>query len=888
MQSFPSSLLPLPLLLALALTGPSARGAVILDHDFTQPDIARAWQHQAHHATFRQVPEGMEVIITDHDPYFYGPVLGLTGSQPLRLTLRFRSETGGAGQIFALCPQTGHEVVADFHGPRGQWRTAVLDLPALQSGCRLRIDPPGTSGRCVLASLRLETRHDFPQPTWPAWVKPAPASGPTLTNGVLALRAHGRNPHAFELFVLGRTFAFVNLLPRIAYAREGETRWTTPPAGQAALHEGVLTGVSRWTDADGAEWSFTSRFRPLGDRVEVETEVSVSQEREVLYVPMLQVFAGEGSFGTRKRQGLLAGLEYLDDEPSSSELDIEGPGSKRQVPANHKLTLPLMAVQAEVRYVAVVWEDHLRWSALYDSPDRIFGSGGHVMGVLWPQSDGENRVDGNLFPKSPRRLAAGETLKLRAAILAGAGDSVVPVIQHHVRLRGLPPLPESGYDLAGYADLMAHGWLKSGIRVGDRYRHALGGDMFKPQPAADAAVFQTWLARQPSQAARVEELRAAAREALAVVGPRNFYHSSVGHIRTPVAPLVFGSVGPAVEAARQSARGALASFDDQGRVLYKKAPDRPDFGRGHFAPDANGLTATVLVTALEGAAFSGDRALQARALELLRKLDSFYGTVPRGAQTWEIPLHTPDILASAYLVRAYVNGYELTGDRHFLEQAVHWAWTGVPFVYLVNPTDQPIGPYATIAVLGATHWKAPNWMGLPVQWCGLVYADALYRLDTHDQSGPWRQLADGITISGIQQTYPLPDAERGGLLPDSFVLLAQHRAPADINPGTVGAPAVRMYTGNSLYDFRALREPGLSVHAPGRIQPGPCEARVARFTVRGWPGDPYFVLVNGLPEPPRVKVNGEATLLSAPNEFQAETGNLILQLAGEAVVELAW
>ena len=37
----------------------------------------------------------------------------------------------------------------------------------------------------------------------------------------------------------------------------------------------------------------------------------------------------------------------------------------------------------------------------------------------------------------------------------------------------------------------------------------------------------------------------------------------------------------------------------------------------------------------------------------------------------------------------------------YLDQAKYWAWTGVPFVYLVNPTGQSTGPYATIAVLGA-------------------------------------------------------------------------------------------------------------------------------------------------------------------------------------------
>jgi hypothetical protein len=858
----------------------------LVDLDFARPEVASAWQQQPHDARFANTPEGLEVNITGHDPYFYGPALTLPMNQPLRLTLRFRSEQAGMGQVFAACPATGHEVVAEFSAKRGEWRTVALDLPELSSGCRLRLDPPGTGGRCLFASLRLEARQDIPQPTWPVWERPLPATGRGVSNATLQVVAHPRNAHALEVRVLGRPLAFVNVAPRIAYSDGRAVRWTEAEGGKQALRGGSFTGKSVWTDADGAEWTFTTRFRPLADRIEAETEVSVNRERAVLYLPMLQVFAGEGSFGTQKKQALFAGLEYLDNEPSSSELDIVGPGSRRQVPASYKITFPLMAVQADGRYLALAWEEPLRWSALFDSPDRIFGSGGHVMGILWPQSDGENRVEGNLFPKSPTTLKAGQPLKLRAQILVGAGDSVVPAIQHYVRLHPLPPLPESGYKLPAYAALMAHGWLDSKLRVGDRYRHAVAGDSFGPQPAADAAVFETWLAGLPSQKDRAQTLREAATAALGVVGAQNFYHSGVGHIRTPVAPLVFGHVDAALAAARQSARGALASFDDQGRVLYRKAADRPDFGKGHWEPDANGLTATTLTAALEGAMFSGDRGLQEQAITRLRQLGKFHATVPRGAQTWEVPLHTPDILASAYLVRAYLNGYEITGERQFLDEAIHWAWTGVPFVYLVNPTGQPIGPYATIAVLGATHWKAPNWMGLPVQWCGMVYADALYRLAVHDASGPWQQLADGIITSGVQQSYPITEAATGGLLPDSFVLLAQHRNPADINPATVGAGAVRLYTRNPLYEARSLREPGLLVHAPGEIVPGNSDPGTARFTVRGWPKQPYFVVINGLAGAPQVKVNGQGFPLTAPGEFRADGGNLILQLSGEARVEL--
>jgi len=76
--------------------------------------------------------------------------------------------------------------------------------------------------------------------------------------------------------------------------------------------------------------------------------------------------------------------------------------------------------------------------------------------------------------------------------------------------------------------------------------------------------------------------------------------------------------------------------------------------------------------------------------------------------------------------------YLLTGRDDYLQQARRWAITGVPFVYLWS--DQPVMRYATTPVLGATNWKAPLWIAKPVQWCGIVYAHAIAKLDHHDDT----------------------------------------------------------------------------------------------------------------------------------------------------------
>ena len=646
----------------------------------------------------------------------------------------------------------------------------------------------------------------------------------------------------------------------------------------------TLTIAAHIKDADGADWTYRPTFGTDSPGViATETSVSVNQDRAVVYLPMHTLIAGEKSFGPRKGQGLFAGLEYLGDEPGSSETDIIGPEAKRRVPASHKITFPLMAIQAGNRYVGLIWENPKTFSALFDSPDRTFGSGGHLLGVVFPGSDGANREEGSLLPYAGTVLKANQPLVARAWIIGGIGSSIVPAVQQYVKLRGWPDLPDTGLKFSEYVTLAAQGWLRSQCRETNLYRHAVWPG-FHPQPAADAAVFEIWLAGHATDAAQAGALRAAASDALSVVKPQNYYHSAVSHVRTPAAPLLFGAVHEAAEAARQVARAQLGRFAVDGSIPYRAGPKGTDYGKTHFAPDANGLTAQVVATLLEAAAFCGDRELILQAIAKLRALDKFRDTVPRGAQTWEVPLHTPDILASAHLVRAYTLGYELTGENGFLEQAIYWAWTGVPFVYLVNPTGQPVGPYSTIAVLGATSWKAPVWFGRPVQWCGMVYADALYRLAPHDSTGPWKKLADGITSAGLQHTWRADDRERVGLLPDFYELPAQTRAGPAINPGTVGSGAVLLYGKGPFHAFRAFRRSGLLVHAPGEIASTSENDRSVKFTVRGWPKETYFMLVNGFTNAPVVKVNGGMV----PDEFHAEQGRLILKLDGESRVEIDW
>ncbi|MCH7559620.1 MAG: hypothetical protein IIB56_19515, partial [Planctomycetes bacterium] len=317
--------------------------------------------------------------------------------------------------------------------------------------------------------------------------------------------------------------------------------------------------------------------------------------------------------------------------------------------------------------------------------------------------------------------------------------------------------------------------------------------------------------------------------------------------------------------------------------------------RTHFAKHTNGLSGRDMVRILEGATLSGDKGLISKALKLLDKQTVLYAdTVPRGAQTWEIPLHTPDILASAYMVKAYTLGYIICGEEKYLEQARYWAWTGVPFVYLYPPTSATVGPYSTIAVLGATNWRAPLWLGLPVQWCGLVYCSALQMLSECDTKGPWGKIAKGITTAGLQMSWPLTDEERQGLLPDFFDLKTQIGAGPAINPGTVQAHLAELYGKGKIYDVKKLPNSGWFVHAPCVISDIRENGDCITLVVDGWGEKQYYVLVSGIEREPRdvlvrrvVQESTEAPVFkSAEKEFHSEYGNLVIKLRGKSEIRI--
>lgn len=833
----------------------------------------------------------MRVDIDGADPYIHGPARDFPGDDPWSAEIELRSEYGGAGQLFFYETVPTEERSVRFRVPAGEWTTVRLALPRLGNGVRFRLDPPGDHGSAWARGIRFSPRRIWESPTFGA-----PEVYDVPDNGFLIGARDGLNVRADfasldrMVWSLGaRRIAATWSEPRFAYVEDGNAIWFEPAKAEDFAVDIRLLGLSyelvyTFSDPHGAGWVWRRILTPLEDtgRIEVETRLEVDQDRSLLFAPLLTLLAGDGAFGARKNQGLFAGLEYLEDEPSSSEADLRGPESKRQIPDHAKITFPLMAVQADGAYLGFIWDPRSEVSAIFDSPNRFLSAENHWMGLAFPGSNGMDREADSLTPFAPVTLSAREPVSTMAIVIAGEGETVAPAIREYVKLRDLPEIPESVPSKFAYGRVAAKGWLESDLNENGRFRHAVWGDRFGAQPAADAVMYmQALLGWELGPA-----LRGALRDGMALAKRRlrteDFGSALIGHVREPTPALIYGGIGQTSASLTRRARSQLNALDSRGTLPYVAPADGTDFGATHFEDHSSGMSGLAVKQVLEAAAFSGDPDLVRDGVEALERLFSTYRNgIPRGAQTWEVPLHTPDIMASAHMVEAALWGWRFSGDERWLDRARYWAWTGVPFVYLEPTTTGDVGPYATIPVFGATHWVSPVWIGRPVQWCGLVYAAALRKLAQEDPNGPWLQLANGITASGVQQTWPESDPERVGLLPDFFELGAQRRDGPAINPGTLQVSAFPYYGEPPFMTSTPIREASLVIHAPGALEVVSATDREIVFRIRSWPERKAYCVVSGIrPDTAiRVEVNG----VDRTSDVEREDRVVFFEIPGSAV-----
>ena len=629
-------------------------------------------------------------------------------------------------------------------------------------------------------------------------------------------------------------------------------------------------------------------------RIHLELETIAPEDAAIAAFSMPPVLAGDRSFGARKSFAIFPGIEYLEgDEASSSTRDLAPPLNDRRVPVAYKITTPLMAVQGQDALVALLWDAAQEWAPGYRHPAARFlapeyGSGlEYVHMSLFAPSVGEfvreNHYDA---ADSPFQVKKGQRLHLEAwlvldhrvrygqdSIVSGphSGGLVLQAMQQWFDLFGLPGAGAPPRDWEEEKALCREAYLSSVWHENPPgWSHCQG---WNSEPSVGHAVpLMLDLASgvAPNVVTEIERrIDLVARRALDEVGPRGLWTSAGCHIMRGEFPFMYGYLPDALKGLKESAYNHLNARKD-GLWVWEPASEK----HGALGPPGGhtlGQAASPALHVLRAARLTGDPALAAQALDAMKQMERY--EVPRGAQMWECPMYQPDILAAGYAVRAYCEAYRLTGDPSHLEHARYWAWTGLPFIYMWGIDGIPTMSYNVISVIGSTFYTH-SWIGLPVVWCGLVYAYGLQDLAEFDDSFSWDAIAEGILMSAMRQQYTGWPSE--GCYPDSWNMVENRPNPADINPENILLNGFRL-RGQSP-EIRCVRidrggEPPVFLNSPATIVTNDArlEERLLRFTLSDMYAPVTHTLVAPVAEPRAV--DGAGARVASSQELQtAETG----------------
>ena len=844
--------------------------------------------------------EGLVVVCNPdkEDPWIEGPALHnwpQGNFSQMYLDITFKGHGATSVEIFYGRGFRAEDAVSVKSNNDDKWQTERVMIPKQPDGARLRIDPTNRGGGITIASVKLTpipTLYNFEAK--PATSIDVAQDAPKIASGKLVIR---HDPAVWDAFVVeyaGERLACGHSNPEIAILADDNGQAVSLKGAPAKVtvdaHE--LKAVLKLTDPKGGKWIIIRKFKPLtGNSIEITTSAMVNQDREVGHFPWITLFPGLGSFGERKIQATLPGIEYLQDEPSSNELDVRGDKANRLLVHHKKLCFPMMAIVSPSKtWMSLSWNYYDYPAAIFDTPDRQFKSGASLF-ALWSPSVREGRIENDLNVYQPLVWKADTVHAMTQVISAGKGGSVIPAVKQYIAQNPLPSVPTYKHGFQSAINLLAHGWLDSKDYVDNKWRHAVWGNNFGPQPATDAFIFLNWIARTSANWNIVRRSNNRLAEVADFYKDGKHIHSGVSHGRqTLYAYLYFNRTKDWLDGYMKGATNALKTVRDDGSVHFTPyEPPKPDYGSTHWTDHANGFTAARLANAANTVLASGNPELRSDYLAKVDKVLQIYkNDAPRGAQTWEVPLHTPDILGSAYMLDLAAAAYAISGDERYLDEADYWATTGLLFIYLIDPALDygPIGRYATIAVMGATGWSAPYWIGQPVQWCGLVYRNSLLfyskLLKDKNERDFWQKVATGITITGLQESFQLDDKVRQGLLPDFYHLNAQQSDGPAINPGTVQCGVAEAYNRGSIFGKFPICT-GSLIHLLGTASHVVGDSANFKAELKLWPKDKTDVLVSGIPQKPlSVTWQGKAI----PFEWYPEHQALVLKLVGKGTLKV--
>jgi hypothetical protein len=547
-------------------------------------------------------------------------------------------------------------------------------------------------------------------------------------------------------------------------------------------------------DLDRKVWHFTFSFtlRPGAQAVETEYAAQVEERAELLLFWGPKLHAGAGSFGAEKGEALFPGLEYLGPGERSSAMWALAPDARLHfVPHPAKITIPLMAVIQGGHMIGLRWDPMQHWhgdstcpSAVFASPNWIEGEQNHLMGIFLP-SVPDYVPENGLRAHTPFVLEAGDRVILRAELFAGSAAHATDAVDLWLAdQRGFPeprPAPRSfDADLDASVRVLADKlWNDEAGGWPSDY-----GGKAAPNPAAAASLVKAipfleddaLIQRVRNQAEQVAKKTADLPLALRM-GPLD---KALAVLRTRIEELL----------ERQHPDGSwghVRTEAEEGGLAGLMGPPSP----GYIASEdqrTQGITARTLAQVMEYALITDDEKAIEAGLKGIADLDRY--SIPFVYSTAECP-PSPSVHGAYFGLRSCLIAYRITGDKQYLDRAVYWAKTGLPFIYLWTFAARPVAYgqvhtaektfvagevlygntlrdpmlYGTLYGYGSSQFMH-HWYGLLVHWIGLVYARDLHVLARHDDTLPWDIVSKGILVSGMWQNFDKDPFT--GHLPDAF------------------------------------------------------------------------------------------------------------------------
>jgi hypothetical protein len=697
---------------------------------------------------------------------------------------------------------------------------------------------------------------------------------------------------------------------------------------------GSLTTMQR--GPDGVLWKcdLTIALDPAAPTARLRYAWRPSRATTVRALLGPNLYVGDGTVGEASSGGLFPGLEFLSPgEASSSSRGFAPPLGERSTPNADKITIPLMAVAvgpdsiapplnpdrfycpdslsglrsprrgstgapsaSAALTVALLWDGTVpgaasraarpRPSPRFSSPNTAEGMSNHRLGLFLPSCPefvGEN-TDRS---RKPYALAAGQDVTLAATIAVTAGPPLTAV-RSWLRENGgvpapsrLPRSPEAAFALS--RDALREtvwnpqtGMWRSSVETPE-----------EPIPGIASLLYlDSRTAADPETARRSQaQMEEGVAAMIARGGPGSLSSRSSSHILRWELPFFYGYLPASMDALEKEIRQIQSAQQPDGGWRFRAGdPQRASLGKAGDA--VCGLASHHAWMLMRYARITGDTAALAAGERALRWIAQF--RVPRGASVWECPIYEPDILAADWNLAACLEGYQATGNRRWLHDAVYWAETGLPFIYLWSRPDRPAMLGASIATFGTTFYTH-TWLETPVQWEGLIYgynllhlADALQKAGAGKTGSPlplsvnmtpreWRRVADLVFVSGLHQQ--VADGPKKGTYPDSITDFVRPN-PVFINPENLMVhlltrqghdpdikTVVVLTAGGSLRISSEAR-----VTAEGAGKP----ATEVRLRVGYFAGSSSHLLIVG-PAPREVRIDGKA-LARLPTPIEKDTG----------------